>query len=92
MQEKSAIDFVIATYGASEFISKLVIDEAGDLKMRSQKSESDHNTICIDVCLEKKSRCATKTLQVEYQCISRGVGPIQRRACQAKVCSNRNNE
>ena len=53
MQEKSAIDFVIATYGASEFISKLVIDEAGDLKMRSQKSESDQNTICIDICLEK---------------------------------------
>ena len=53
-QEKSAIDFVIATYGASEVISKLTIDEAGDLKMRSKKSESDHNTICIDVCLEKR--------------------------------------
>ena len=52
-QEKSAIDFVIATYGASEVISKLTIDEAGDLKMRSKKSESDHNTICIDICLEK---------------------------------------
>ena len=53
MQEKSAIDFVIATYGASEAISKLTIDEAGDYKMRSKRSESDHNTICVELCLDR---------------------------------------
>ena len=48
--EKSAIDFVTASYEASLMIEKVIIDESGDFRMRG-KSESDHNTILINISL-----------------------------------------
>ena len=50
--EASAIDFVLASYEASLWIKKMVIDEAGDYRIKS-KNESDHNTILIDMMIEK---------------------------------------
>ena len=55
-EEKSAIDFVTATYAVSQKISKMCIDEDGDYRMRNEKTESDHNTIFVDVHLEKSHK------------------------------------
>ena len=46
--EKSAIDIVVATYSASQWITKMFIDEDGDYRMKNI-SESDHNTILVDL-------------------------------------------
>ena len=46
-EEKSAIDFVTATHGARDWITRMKIDESGDFRMRN-KAESDHNTILVD--------------------------------------------
>ena len=50
--EKSAIDFVIATYRASLWVKSLIIDEAGVYRLKS-KNESDHNTIIINMEIDK---------------------------------------
>ena len=50
--EKSAIDLVVATYQASHWIRKMLIDELGDYRMRGI-NESDHNTILVEVELTK---------------------------------------
>ena len=52
LEEKSAIDFIIATYGASRKILKMHIDEEGHYRMKN-KTESDHNTILVDICLDR---------------------------------------
>merc|ERR1712228_855282 len=44
--EKSAIDLVTATYGASRLIQSVVIDEHGEFRLRG-KQDSDHNTILV---------------------------------------------
>ena len=49
--ETSAIDFVLSSYEASTWIKSMVIDECGDLRIRSN-NESDHNTIMIDMMIE----------------------------------------
>ena len=49
--EKSAIDFVVCTYVASQWIDKMIIDEDGDYRFRGT-NESDHNTIMIDLHVE----------------------------------------
>ena len=52
VEESSAIDLVLATNEASLWIEKMMIDECGDYRIRS-KNESDHNTILIDMKVEK---------------------------------------
>ena len=51
-KEKSAIDFVAASYQASNWISTMVIDEMGEYRMRGV-NDSDHNTIVIDITVPK---------------------------------------
>ena len=51
-KEKSAIDFVAASYQASNWINTMVIDEIGEYRMRGV-NESDHNTIVIDIAIPK---------------------------------------
>ena len=46
--EQSAIDLVVTSYQAQEWVTKMIIDESGDFVM-SGKNESDHNTILIDI-------------------------------------------
>lgn len=48
MNEKSAIDLVVSSMGLESGIKSMVIDEAGDFKIQG-KSESDHNTIIVDM-------------------------------------------
>ena len=48
--EKSAIDFVTATLEAHSWIKNVFIDETGLFKVKG-KINSDHNTICIDLCI-----------------------------------------
>ena len=50
-EERSAIDFVVTTYRASQCIKGMKIDEEGDVRMRGKK-ESDHNTIIVDLKIE----------------------------------------
>ena len=52
ISEKSAIDLVVASYQASQWIKRMTIDEAGEYRMRG-KNESDHNTILIEVEITK---------------------------------------
>ena len=59
-EERSAIDFVTATYTASQSIIKVHIDEEGDFRMKN-KTESDHNTIIVDVRLECIPKCQERT-------------------------------
>ena len=58
-EEKSAIDFILATYKASQKIKKVYIDEDGDFRMKN-KTESDHNTILVDVHLESEPKSQQK--------------------------------
>ena len=51
-EENSAIDFIVSSYQASQWITEVKIDEAGDFRMRGI-NESDHNTILIDVNITK---------------------------------------
>ena len=52
MSEISAIDLVIASHEASVWIKKVRIDELGEFRVKN-KCESDHNTILIDMEIEK---------------------------------------
>ena len=47
-EEISAVDFVIATETVEKWITSLIIDEEGIMKVKG-KIESDHNTICIEL-------------------------------------------
>ena len=47
-EEKSAIDFVVCSYEAEQWIKKMKIDEVGEFRMRN-KAESDHNTILVEI-------------------------------------------
>ena len=60
--EKSAIDLIIATYEASQWFRRMIIDELGEHRMRN-KNDSDHNTItaCIDIISGTKKKGAIKT-------------------------------
>ena len=51
-EEKSAIDLVVATYEASQWIKKMKIDEEGVHRMKN-KAESDHNTIFVNMEIPK---------------------------------------
>ena len=48
----SAIDFIIANRTVEEWISEVVIDEEGLLKVKGKK-ETDHNTISIKIDIEE---------------------------------------
>ena len=61
-QEKSAIDFVIASYDIGQNITSMLIDENGDYRLKSKK-ESDHNTIIVDVKLDLKQQKQPKRTQ-----------------------------
>ena len=58
--EKSAIDFVVATYQAGIWIRKINIDECGDYRIKGKK-ESDHNTIIVDL---ETNMTATKSKKI----------------------------
>ena len=60
--EKSAIDFVTASYDIGQCICRMLIDEDGDYRLKSKK-ESDHNTIIVDVKLDLKSKRQEKRTQ-----------------------------
>ena len=65
--EKSAIDFVVATYEASQCISKMSIDELGEHRVRN-KNDSDHNTILAEINLNGiKPEYETKTSDWNYK-------------------------
>ena len=49
-EEKSAIDFVVASYEASQWFQSITIDEIGDYRIRS-KNDSDHNTIIANLSI-----------------------------------------
>ena len=56
--EKSAIDFVLASQGAEPWITGMRIDEEGIRKIKG-KNETDHSTVCIDIKIngiEKKKQ------------------------------------
>ena len=53
--EFSAIDFVIASQTAEKWISKMIIDEEGLLKVKGKK-ETDHNTISIKIAIENTEK------------------------------------
>ena len=61
-EEKSSIDFVTATYAISQSITRMLIDENGDHRLKSKK-ESDHNTIIVDVKLNLKHHRQEKKTQ-----------------------------
>ena len=50
--EKSSIDFVVATKDIKIGIESMIIDEAGDFKIQG-KNDSDHNTIIIEMNLAR---------------------------------------
>ena len=50
--EKSAIDFIVSTYDAAQWIKDIVIDEMGDFRLKGV-NESDHNSILINVEIAK---------------------------------------
>ena len=56
--EKSAIDFIDATYEASQWFKTMNIDELEDHRVRN-KNDSDHNTIVADIMI--------KEIKADYQ-------------------------
>ena len=63
-EQMSAIDFVTASYHASNWIKKVEIDESGDYRFRSKTKETDHNTIIVHMNIESvKSTNMTKTVR-----------------------------
>ena len=60
--EKSAIDFVVADHLVNKDIELMMIDEAGDLKIKGLKS-TDHNTITVNLRIKgtERHRQAKKT-------------------------------
>ena len=50
--EKSAIDFVLTTQAAEKWVKKMLIDEDGVHRI-TNKNDSDHNTIIIDLRVNK---------------------------------------
>ena len=52
LDETSAIDFILATYDASNWFTEMTIDELGEYRMRS-KNESDHNTITASITINR---------------------------------------
>ena len=65
--EKSAIDFIVATYDASQWFRQMTIDEAGDHRVRN-KCESDHNTILAEITINGiKTEKTTKTSDWNYK-------------------------
>ena len=50
--EKSAIDFIVASYEASLWFQSIKIDELGEHRVRN-KNDSDHNTIIADVWIKR---------------------------------------
>ena len=46
--EKSAIDFIVATYEASQWFKSMTIDELGEFRLRN-KNDSDHNTVIAEI-------------------------------------------
>ena len=55
--EKSAIDFIVATYSASQWFQSLKIDELGDYRIRN-KNDSDHNTIIAGITIKAEQAAA----------------------------------
>ena len=53
--ETSAIDFVIASRTAEQWINEMNIDEDGVMKIKG-KNETDHNTISIDINIKNIDR------------------------------------
>ena len=53
--EKSAIDFIVATYGASQCFKSMHIDELGDIRIKNV-NDSDHNTIVAGLFLNNVSK------------------------------------
>ena len=51
-EERSAIDLVVTTYSATQWITNMEIDETGDYRMRGI-NESDHNTILVQLEVTK---------------------------------------
>ena len=62
LAEKSAIDFILASYDANTRIKHVFIDEEGLMKLKGKK-DSDHNTIMIDLNIPaiEKSKPQIKT-------------------------------
>ena len=54
-EEVSAIDFIVANNTVEKWISKMVIDEDGLLKIKGKK-ETDHNTISIRINIKNIER------------------------------------
>ena len=57
--EKSAIDFVIASAEASSWLDEMLIDEEGLMKI-SGKTDTDHNTILININLNRVDKSKPK--------------------------------
>ena len=58
-EEKSAIDFIVASYGASQCFNSMLIDESGDLRIRNV-NDSDHNTIVAGISLNEVPKAPIK--------------------------------
>ena len=55
-EERSAIDFVMTTYGASQWVRQMIIDEEGKNRLGGM-NETDHNTITLDVEVKRMQHC-----------------------------------
>ena len=60
-ETKSAIDFVVVEETLEKNIEKMIIDEAGLVRMKGSK-DSDHNTIIVTFNLEGQENCRPETL------------------------------
>ena len=61
LSEKSAIDLVIASHNAEMLIQKITIDEEGLFRFKG-KSESDHNTILVEISTSKAKKQTIKSI------------------------------
>ncbi len=55
IQEKSIIDYIIATEGIKKDITAIIVDEEGSLRIQG-KNESDHNTITATIKINQKTK------------------------------------
>ena len=84
--EKSAIDFVVATYEAGQWVSEMSIDEIGEYRVRN-KNDSDHNTIVADIDINGvTTEYKTKTSDWNYKAAPEKCLPKR----ETKICTNCN--